>query len=113
MVPFGLVGGSRSVLVFGRSSWRWFHLSQGWFAFGVGFSFAFGVCLRSASVRRGVCGGFVSPRCWLAFGVGCGPSRFALVSVVLRVRWFRIVFFFVRRRVLVDPGQNWTICVVN
>ena len=57
------------------------------------FSFAFGVCLRSALVLRGVCGGFVSPRCWLVFGVGCGPSRVALILVVKGVQRFRIVFF--------------------
>ena len=50
-------------------------------------SIAFGVCLRSALVLRGVCGGFVSPRCWLVLVV---VLRLGLG--LLRVPWFRIVF---------------------
>ena len=74
------------------------------------FAIAFGVCL--ASVRRGVCGGFVSPRCWLVFGVGSGPSHWFVFGRSARaVVSYR--FSFVRFRVLVAHGQNWEICVVN
>ena len=74
-----------------------------------------------------VCGGFVCPfRLFgCAFGVGlCRPAwrwfRLSLMLVRLwcwfwsfafglgfgRVRWFRFIFSFVRRLVLVDPGQK-------
>ena len=89
VVSFGLVFGSRSVLVLVGPR-------------GGGF-----VCLNVGS--RLVLVFFPS-----RFAFVCVRRRsFALVLVVLRLRWFRMFFSFVRCRVLVHPGQNWEICVVN
>ena len=66
VASFGLVVGPRSVLVLvGPRGGGFVCLNVGSRLVLVFFSVAFGACLRSALVRRGVCGGFVSPRCWL------------------------------------------------
>ena len=110
VVAFAIVVGSRYVLVLVGPRSRWFRLPlwlgrvRCWFwsvrvvvvsfvsmlvrVWCWFFPFAYGVCLRSALVRRGVCCGFR----FSTFLVGCGPSRFALVLVVLRVMWLRIIF---------------------
>ena len=109
VVSFGLVLGSRSVLVLVGPR------GGGFVCLNVGsrlvlfFSFALGVCFRSALVRRGVCGGFVSPRCWL----GVVPRVSHWFWSFCACGGFVSFFFFVRCRVLVDQGQNLEICVVN
>ena len=71
VIPFGHVVGPRSVLVLvgPRGGYVCLKFSS---RVVLGGSCAFGLFSRSASGRR-------------------GPSRFALVLFVLRVRWFRIV----------------------
>ena len=95
---------------YGRSVWRWFRLSQCWFALVVGFlpsrSVFFALVVGSSRRVRW----YLSPA--LLVGVGFGPSPFSLVLVVLRVRWFRI-FFCVRCRVLARQGRNFVICGVS
>ena len=83
--------GSRFVLVFVLRVWCLF-------AFGVG---------RSARMR-----GFVSLRSWLAFDVGDGPSRAALVLVVLRLRCFSSVPW-LGASYCSAQAENWKARVVN
>ena len=53
-------------------------------------------------VPRG--GGFVCPCCWFSFWCWFWSSDFGLGFG--RVRWFRFIFAFVWRLVLVDEGQK-------
>ena len=99
-------------------------------ALGVGAcgGFVYPSCLVRSALGVGVCGGFVYPPClllvavrvwccfflrppsWCWLGVGCVPSLFVLVLCAFGGL---VSFIFVRFRVLVDPCQNWEVCVVN
>ena len=61
-------------------------------------------------VLRGVCGGFVFPRSWCLFGVGCVPSPWSWSF--FRARGGFVSFFLRGASCWSTLAGNWELCVV-